>query len=276
MVIKQNQCQPRINKLMETILVTINDRVASITLDRGRSNPINHQMVRELTACIKDIEKDGDVGGIILTGKQGFFSSGVDLIEVYGYNEVQVKSFWTDFFELQRVLISFKKPLVAAISGHSPAGGCVLAICCDYRLMAEGEYIIGLNEIPVGIIVPESIFEVYAFWIGRQKAYQYLLEGKLIKVNGALKIGLIDEVCAADSLLVQAEKKVRTYMQFNPVTWRQSKLNLRSKLISHLNKNQSTTIDQMLTQWWAPETRAGLEMIIQNLKSKASPVKTNK
>ncbi|MCR8556250.1 enoyl-CoA hydratase/isomerase family protein [Mucilaginibacter sp. BJC16-A38] len=258
---------------METVQITINDKIAVVALDRGRSNPINHQMVKELTAFIKEIEKDDEVGGVILTGKQGFFSSGVDLIEVYGYNEVQVKAFWTDFFELQRVLISFKKPMVAAISGHSPAGGCVLAICCDYRLMAEGEYIIGLNEIPVGIIVPESIFEVYAFWIGTQKAYQYLLEGKLINVNEALKIGLIDEVCAADRLLAQAEKKMRTYMQFSPVTWGQSKLNLRNKLISHLDKDQSTTIDQMLKQWWAPETRAGLEIIIQKLKSKVTSVK---
>ncbi|MDR3697240.1 enoyl-CoA hydratase/isomerase family protein [Mucilaginibacter sp.] len=258
---------------MDTIQLTINEKVAVITLDRGRSNPINHQMVKELTACIKELENNNQVGGVILTGKQGFFSSGADLMEVADYDEQQAKGFWTDFFALQTTLISFKKPMVAAISGHSPAGGCVLAICCDYRLMAEGEYIIGLNEIPVGIIVPESIFKVYAFWIGKQKAYQYLLEGKLVKVNEAASIGLIDEVCPADSLLARAEKKLKTYMQFNPVTWSQSKLNLRQELINYLNTDQSATLEQMLKQWWAPETRATLEMIIQNLKSKSSAPK---
>lgn len=258
---------------METIQLTVNEKVAVITLDRGRSNPINHQMVKELTACIKDLENNNQVGGVILTGKQGFFSSGADLMEVYDYDEQQARGFWTDFFALQTTLISFKKPLVAAISGHSPAGGCVLAICCDYRLMAEGEYIIGLNEIPVGIIVPESIFKVYAFWIGKQKAYQYLLEGKLVKVNEALQIGLIDEVCPAESLMARAEKKLNTYMQFNPVTWSQSKLNLRNELITNLNTDQSAALNQMLKQWWAPETRTTLEMIIQNLKSKSSSPK---
>lgn len=259
---------------METIQITINEKIAVITLDRGRSNPVNHQMVKELAACIKNLEIDNQVGGVILTGKQGFFSSGVDLIEAYGYNEQQAREFWTDFFALQTILISFKKPIIAAISGHSPAGGCVLAICCDYRLMAEGEYIIGLNEIPVGIVVPEGIFKVYAFWIGKQKAYQYLLEGKLINVNEALKTGLIDEVCPAENLLAQAEKKIKTYMQFNPITWSQSKLNLRNELIRNLNTDQSASLDQMLAQWWAPETRAGLEMIIQNLKSRnTSPKK---
>jgi 3,2-trans-enoyl-CoA isomerase len=258
---------------METIQLNINEKVAVITLDRGRSNPVNHQMVKELTACIKDLENDDQVGGVILTGKQGFFSSGADLMEVYDYDKQQARAFWADFFALQTVLISFKKPLVAAISGHSPAGGCVLAICCDYRLMAEGEYIIGLNEIPVGIIVPENIFKVYAFWIGKQKAYQFLLEGKLIKVTEAAQIGLVDEVCPAESLLAQAEKKVKTYMQFNPVTWSQSKLNLRNELITNLNTDQTATLDQMLKQWWAPETRATLEMIIQNLKSRSAAPK---
>jgi len=258
---------------METIQLTINEKVAIITLDRGRSNPINHQMVKELTNCIKDLEGNNQVGGVILTGKQGFFSSGVDLMEVYAYDQQQSRDFWADFFALQAALIAFKKPMVAAISGHSPAGGCVLAVCCDYRLMAEGEYIIGLNEIPVGIIVPEGIFKVYAFWIGKQKAYQYLLEGKLVKVNEALQIGLIDEVCLAEILMTQAEKKLKTYMQLNPATWSQSKLNLRQELISDSYTDQSATLDQMMAQWWAPETRATLEMIIQNLKSKSSSPK---
>ena len=258
---------------METIQTAINEKIAVITLDRGRSNPINHLMVKELMACIKDFEHDGQVGGVIITGKPGFFSSGVDLIEVFNYDEQQARAFWTDFFVLQKALVAFKKPMIAAISGHSPAGGCIFAICCDYRLMAEGDYIIGLNEIPVGIIVPESVFKVYAFWLGQQKAYQFLMEGKLIKVVEASKIGLVDELCPAEELMARAEKKIKTYLQFNQVTWGQSKLNLRNELIAYLNNDQGPVLDQMLAQWWAPETRAGLEMIIQNLKSKAAPVK---
>ncbi len=168
---------------------------------------------------------------MILTGKEGFFSSGIDLIEAYDYNEEQSQEFWIDFLALQRDLVSFKKPLVAAISGHSPAGGCVLAICCDYRVMAEGKFIIGLNEIPVGIIVPDSVFHLYAFWLGQHKAYQYLMAGKLLNINEALDdAGLIDKVSSPENIMHVAEKKVRTYMQLNPVTWSQSKLNLRNEL----------------------------------------------
>ena len=136
--------------------------------------------------------------------------------------------------------------------------------------MADGKFIIGLNEIPVGIIVPESIFHLYAFWLGHRKAYQYLMEGKLLNVNEALEVGLIDEVSAPESLMNLAEKKVRAYMQLNPDTWSQSKLNLRKELIAKLNSDQTAIINKMLEQWWSPATRNGLQMIIQNLKAKST------
>jgi enoyl-CoA hydratase/carnithine racemase len=246
----------------------MNDRLGIITLDRGRSNPINHQMVKELATCVKTLENDDSVGGVILTGKEGFFSSGIDLIEVYDYNEKEIRAFWIDFLSLQNILTSFKKPMVAAISGHSPAGGCIIAICCDYRIMAEGKFIIGLNEIPVGIIVPDSVFNLYSFWLGQHRAYQYLMEGKLLNISEALDAGLIDEICSPESLMDLAEKKARSYMQMNAITWSQSKLNLRKELISKLNFNQTDTLNKMLEQWWAPPTRKGLQMMIQSLKSK--------
>jgi len=252
---------------MNTIRLTISDRLAVLTLDRGRSNPINLEMIAELTAAIKDLEQNDDVAGVILTGKENFFSSGVDLIEVYDYDEQKIKQFWVDLLNLQAVLFSFKKPLVAAISGHSPAGGCVLAICCDYRVMAQEKFIIGLNEIPVGVIVPETICENYAFWIGKRKAYQYLLEGKLLSVDEALRDGLIDEICEPENVMAAAEKKIHAYTKFNPVTWSQSKLNLRNELISKLNADQTAGLEAMIKQWWAPETRQTLHYIIENLKN---------
>jgi 3,2-trans-enoyl-CoA isomerase len=255
---------------MDTLQITKKEGVAIIALDRGRSNPVNHQLIKELTACITDLEGDDTIGGVILTGKEGFFSSGIDLIEAYDYDEEQIRAFWVDFLAMQNTLTGFKKPMVAAISGHSPAGGCIMAICCDYRVMAEGKFIIGLNEVPVGIIVPASVFNLYAFWLGQRKAYQYLMEGKLLNVSEALEAGLIDEVCPAESIINNAEKKIRAYMQMNRVTWSESKLNLRKDLLAKLNSDQTETLDKMLAQWWAPATRKGLQIMIQNLKAKST------
>lgn len=256
---------------MTTIQVTTSeDHFAVISLDRGKANAINSLMLKELTSAVQQIEADNQIKGLILTGKENFFSAGIDLIEVYHYNEAESYDFWSGFLNLQVLLADFKKPLVAAISGHSPAGGCVLALCCDYRLMVKGDFVIGLNEVPVGIIVPDAIFHLYAFWLGQRKAYQYLLEGKLMNTEEAFQIGLVDEICPAEDLMETARRKLSQYLKMNQVTWRQSKVNLRKELISKINNDHTEALNTMLKQWWAPETRAILELAIQKLKPSAT------
>ncbi len=253
---------------MNTIKVRIKDKIAVLSLDRGRSNAINSEMLSELSRTIRNIENDDSIAGLILTGKDGFFSAGLDLIELYDYDEDQIKAFWLDFLTLVTELASFKKPLIAAITGHSPAGGCVLAICCDYRIMAEGKFIIGLNEVPVGIIVPENIFHLYAFWLGTANASRFLLEGKLMNTAEALQCGLIDEVVNPESILHAAERKMLSYIQLEKNTWQQSKMNIRRELLKKVSADPTDMLNPMLEQWWSPSTRSILKTIIQNLQQK--------
>jgi len=253
---------------MNTLKVTIKDKTAIVGLDRGRSNAINAEMVQELSELVRNIEKDDNIGGLVLTGKEGFFSAGLDLIELYDYDELKIRKFWEEFLELVSLLAKFKKPFLTAISGHSPAGGCVFAICSDYRIMVSGKYIIGLNEIPVGIIVPESIFHLYSFWLGDAKAYRYLLEGKLLTVQEALENGLIDQIVEEGGLVAAAERQMQKYLQLDRITWQQSKLNLRRGLLSKVNIDHTDSLNLMLKQWWSPTTRSILHTIIQNLQKK--------
>lgn len=253
---------------MNTIKVTIKDKTAIIGLNRGRSNAINSEMVAELSEMVKNIENDDNIGGLIITGNEGFFSAGLDLIELYEYDEVDIRKFWIDFLGLVSTLASFRKPFISAISGHSPAGGCVLAICSDYRIMVDGKYIIGLNEVPVGIIVPGSIFHLYSFWLGQAKAYRFMLEGKLMNPQEAFGNQLIDELVEEGGLVAAAERQMQKYLQFDKTTWQQSKLNLRKELLSKVNTDQSESLDTMLKQWWSPSTRSILQTIIKNLQKK--------
>lgn len=253
---------------MNTINVTIKDRLALITLNRGKSNALNRELITELSDMLHNISNDDNIKGVIITGREHFFSAGLDLIELYGYNEEEAKSFWHLFLDFTAKIIAFKKPLVAAINGHSPAGGCVIALACDARVMAEGKYIIGLNEVPVGIIVPESIFKLYSFWLGKGNAARSLLEGKLFSPEEALEIGLVDELVNPDSIMTAAERKIRKYMALEQNTWQQSKLNIRKELIGATSADQAETLEAMLKQWWAPSTRSILKMIIDNLQKK--------
>ncbi|AMQ00752.1 Enoyl-CoA hydratase [Pedobacter cryoconitis] len=253
---------------MNTINVTIKDRLALITLNRGKSNALNREMITELTDMLHNIANDDNIGGVIIAGRDNFFSAGLDLIELYGYNEEEAESFWHLFLAFTAKITAFKKPMVAAINGHSPAGGCVIALACDARVMAEGKFIIGLNEVPVGIIVPESIFSLYSFWLGKGHATRSLLEGKLFSPEEALNIGLVDELVNQDSIMTAAERRIRKYMALEPNTWQQSKLNIRKELIAATSADQSETLKIMLAQWWSPATRNILKMIIDNLQKK--------
>ena len=253
---------------MNTIKVNIKDKIAVLSLNRGKSNAINAEMVAELNQMVKNIENDDSIAGLILTGKDGFFSAGLDLIELYNYDEETIKNFWIDFLNLVTRLVSFKKPMIAAISGHSPAGGCVLALCCDYRIMAEGKFIIGLNEVPIGIIIPESIFHLYSFWLGQANAYRFLLEGKLMHTQQALSTGLIDEVVNPESILHAAERKMLTYIKLERNAWQQSKKNMRAELLKKVSADPTEMISPMLAQWWSASTRSILKTIIQNLQQK--------
>lgn len=253
---------------MNTIKVSIKDRLAIITLNRGKSNALNREMIKELNDILTHIDEDDAIGGVLITGRESFFSAGLDLIELYDYNEEEVLSFWKLFLTFTANLAAFKKPMVAAINGHSPAGGCVIALACDARVMAEGKFIIGLNEVPVGIIVPKSIFELYAFWIGQANAARSLLEGKLFSPEEALQAGLVDELVKPESILTAAERKVRKYMAFEANTWQQSKKNIRQELTRSLAADQSAALEVMLKQWWSPATRSILKTIIDNLQKK--------
>ena len=244
------------------------ERIAYLSMDNGKSNALHMEMLDEFAQLLQQAADDPAVEALIIEGKPGFFSSGLDLITLYDYDAAQMHTFWEKFMALLLQLWSFPKPSVAAISGHSPAGGCVLALCCDYRLMAEGDFIIGLNEVPVGIVVPSSIFDLYSFWIGHARAYRFLLEGKLMKPQEALEVGLIDEVVPADRLQTAATRRVKSVMQFEQHAWRTTKQNLRKAMASQMEMAKTEAITQVLEQWWRPSTRRIIDTIISNLTQK--------
>ncbi|MBC7913243.1 MAG: enoyl-CoA hydratase/isomerase family protein [Pyrinomonadaceae bacterium] len=252
---------------MNCIKVTIKEKIALITLDRGRTNAINFEMVSELIDIFQSIEKDDNISGIILTGKDDYFSAGLDFVELFDYAEGKIKMFWEQYFLLISTLVTFKKPFISAINGHAPAAGTVLTLCSDYRVLAEGDYSIGLNELTLGIIVPDSLFQLYSNCIGRSKASRYLLEGKTMLPAEALSIGLVDTVVKKDAVVITAVRQMQKYLQYNRKVWQESKLNIRRNLIFAVQPHQPELIKNILQEWWAPYNRSILQTLIQNFKS---------
>ena len=112
---------------METLHLTKIDGYCILKLNRGAANPINLKMMKELSDFFKSAEDDNEIGGVIITGNPGIFTAGLDVVELYGLDRDGSFYFWKSFVELATQMAGFSKPLIAAIPGHSPAGGCVFA-----------------------------------------------------------------------------------------------------------------------------------------------------
>ena len=238
-----------------------------LTFSRGKANPMNTDFIKELRAHISRIEADPSVRGVILTGNTpGYFTVGLDLKELYYYDETQIEEFWTHWDAMVMEMTCFPKPMIAAVNGYSPAGGCVLAITCDHRMMAEGEkFIIGLNEVAVGITVPENIYELYAFWLGRRRAYQCLMQGKLLNVKEAKAIGLVEEVHPMDQLLSKAEENLQRLLMLPDNILQDSKRNMRRALIETLQNLPEVPTKRKLESWFNPNSRAIMKMVVDSL-----------
>lgn len=251
---------------MDTIKISKHDDRATLQLSRGRSNPINKAMCADLREAFDDLAGDDAVRGVVLRGSDGFFSAGLDVIELYDYDPSTMESFFEEFHSLLRDFVAFPKPIIAAITGHSPAGGCVLALPCDYRVMAEGKYRIGLNEVAVHIVPPASLYPLMAFWIGNGRAYDAMVNGKLFDVAEAKRIGLIDEFCPLENVVERASSKLDEMLKLDDRIWRDTKALLRAPLVSELDGDSKEPYAKTLENWWTEDSREAMAGFVKSLK----------
>ena len=240
-----------------------------LQMDRGKANAINSEMVTELREAFRDLEADDDVRGVILTGQPHFFSAGLDLIELIRYDKKQISDFFEAFGALYLQLARFPKPFISAITGHSPAGGCVLAVTSDNRYMAEGEkYVIGLNEVAVNIQISQNLTEAYAFWMGDGPASRYILEGKLLSGAEAEAAGLVDELLPLDQVLGRAETQMQTYLRADPEIWASTKMKVRKHWLDRLDTDPAQSLKEAAALWWKPEIRQKMEAYVNSFSNK--------
>jgi len=254
---------------MNTLKLINKDGYTIVQMNRGKVNAINYEMVQELRQVFGEIKKDKKVKGVILTGQPHYFSAGLDLIELIHYNEKEIHNFFSAFGTLYTELVQFTKPFISAITGHSPAGGCVLAVASDNRYMADGEkYVIGLNEVAVNIQISQNLTEGYAFWMGEGLANRYILEGKLLTGAEAKTVGLVDALLPLDEVLEYAENRMRQYLNADPEIWINTKRKLRKHWLGKLDPDPKNSLKEAATLWWKPEIREKMKAYVASFSNK--------
>lgn len=252
---------------MSLIQVIKKENYEILKLNRGKANPMNNELITAIREEIERVATDDAVRGIILTGNtDGYFSGGLDVKELFHIDEEQLQHFLKNWKSMLSTLLGFPKPMIAAINGFSPAGGCILALLCDYRMMAQSDrFLIGLNELQVGIAVPEYIYTLYSFWIGERQANHNLLRGKLLTVKEALEQKLVDEVHPIEELLSKAEKELQVILQTPDNILQDAKLNIRAELIKKFEIDLVKDNESFTKNWFHPESRAVLEKVVASM-----------
>jgi enoyl-CoA hydratase/carnithine racemase len=195
---------------METIRTENRDGVTVVTLNRGTTNAINRQLVAELTGTLRQIKGDSDARGAVLTSSnEKFFSIGLDIPQLFELNREDFGLFYRAFNRLCIDLYTLPKPLVAAITGHATAGGCILALCCDYRFIAEGRKLMGMNEIKLGVPVPYPIDCIFRQLVGVRIAREVVDSGEFYTSDELIGVGMVDQVLPAEQVVPKSIEKVR-------------------------------------------------------------------
>jgi enoyl-CoA hydratase/carnithine racemase len=155
-------------------------------------------------------------------------------------------------------------PVVAAIAGHAPAGGCVLALCCDYRVMARGPFRIGLNETQVGLVAPEGVQQLLRRVVGAYRAERLLVAGELVDADTALAIGLVDELHDIDGVATRARGWLEGLLALPRQPMLDTRAIARADVVDALAP-QRINLERFIDAWTAPDTQAGLRALTARL-----------
>ncbi len=240
--------------------------ILELRLDRPPANALDPQLIASLRRGIEAAPREG-ARAVVLSGARGMFSGGLDVPALVQLDRDGIRGVWQGLYDTMRALAASPVPVAAAITGHSPAGGAVLAICCDYRVMAEGDFKIGLNEVRVGITLPPVLLQVLRRIVGDRQAERLAVGGLLVDSQEALRVGLVDEIVPVDEVIQAALHWCRTMLELPRRAMATTRERARAPLAELFTRPQGE-IEEVVDAWYSAETQAALAALIERLQAK--------
>jgi 3,2-trans-enoyl-CoA isomerase len=229
-----------------------------------------------LSAAIKTAEADPSMQALVLQSHNpAVFSAGLDLLEMHQPNPDRLAAFWTAFQQLYLDLYGSRLSCIAAMEGAAPAAGCMLALSCDYRIMAAtdaaakgGKPTIGLNESRIGIVAPPFLARQFMDTIGRRQAALGLSLGTLYSSEQALAIGLVDQVLPRDQVRPAAQAAAAQWAQIPGSARLAAKLLVRGPALHELQTNRQKDVDDFCAFITSAQSQQGLTAYLALLAQK--------
>lgn len=250
-------------------MLLIHDRgnVREIQLNRPPVNALTTELMVALRENVERAAHDG-VRGVVLSGTPGRFSAGLDVPLLLRLSAPDITSLWQALYGLLRAIALSPVPIAAAITGHAPAGGTVLTLFCDWRVMADGDYKIGLNEVQVGIPLPPVILGGLQRLVGHRRAEQLGVSGALISPREALAVGLVDELAPLDHVVKRAEAWCGGMLALPRDAMHLTRRQARADLLGLFASGMDAELKAVIANWWAPETQETLRGVVAKLGKK--------
>ncbi len=243
------------------------DTIVELQLARPPVNALDLALLRSLRAALAEAPAAG-ARGIVLSGAPGMFSAGVDVPALMGRERGEVRAFWREFFAVCAELARSPVPVVAAVTGHSPAGGAVLTLFCDYRVMAEGPFKIGLNEVQVGLSVPDCIQMALRRVVGIYPAERLLVAGAMIESSQALACGMVDELTGVDQVTTRALHWLHELLALPSHAMLATRAWARADLADAYADVDALPLDAFVDGFFHPQTQAVLQGLVDRLRKK--------
>ena len=238
--------------------------VRELRMTRPPVNALSPELLREISAGVAEAPGAG-VRGLVLSGANGIFTGGLDVPLLLTFDEERMTDALEAFFAAMAALATSEIPVAAAITGHSPAGGAVLTLFCDWRVMAEGPFTIGLNEVQIGLPMPSAIAEALARLVGRRLAETMCVGGRLLTPEEALSVGLVDRLVAPERVVPEAVAYCEELSRLPGRALRETRRTVRRDLVEIIEGARAADVREMTREWFRPEVQAPLKALAARL-----------
>lgn len=208
----------------DRVSYSVNDGIVNIVMDDGKANALSAAMITDLNSAFDKAEKEGAV--VILTGREGMFCGGFDLGEM-GSGPQDALELVSEGSKLAHRILSFPRPVILLATGHTIAMGAFLALACDYRMIADGAYKVGLNETLIGMTMHNFGIELARYRLAKNYFNRCVINGEIFSPTGALHAGFFDRIVPANQMEMAGPMAADMFRQLNNDAFRNTKLRAR-------------------------------------------------